>query len=204
MSRRRGGALKFLMAEWALPFPMSSGMLYGGQAMPPTRKATTMPSSDPRLSTRPRPAGVKHRRKTVASLLRDTHRLYAKALQALMGDTEISPNQWLLLRALWDEDGLTQKELSQRLGSFESAVVSSIDNLEAHGYVERIRNKDDRRKINVSLTRAGKALEAKLLPFAKQVNVAAEVGVTETQIRSMCETLERLHANLEAFLASRR
>jgi len=161
-----------------------------------------MPSSDQRLSTRTRPAGSK--RKTVASLLRDTHRLYAKALQTLIGDTDISPNQWLLMRALWDDDGLTQKELSQRLGSFESAVVSSIDNLEAHGFVVRVRNKDDRRKINVNLTRAGKALEAKLLPFAKQVNVAAEVGIPESQVRSMCETLENLRDNLEKFLASRR
>lgn len=161
-----------------------------------------MPSPDQRPSTRTRPTGAK--RKTVASLLRDTHRLYAKALQTLMGDTDISPNQWLLLRALWDEDGLTQKELSQRLGAFESAVVPSIDNLESHGYVMRVRNKDDRRKINVSLTRAGKALEAKLLPFAKQVNVAAEVGIPEAQVRSMCETLENLRANLETFLANRR
>lgn len=160
-----------------------------------------MPSSDQRLSTRPRPG---QKRKTVASLLRDTHRLYAKALHILIGDTSITPNQWLLLRALWDEDGLTQKELSQRLGCFESAMVSSIGNLEAHGFVVRVRNKGDRRKININLTRAGKALEAKLLPFAKQVNVAAEVGIPESQVRGMCETLERLRGNLEDFLASRR
>ncbi|HEX6962308.1 MAG TPA: MarR family transcriptional regulator [Lacipirellula sp.] len=167
--------------------------------------ASTMPPSNQRLPAPAKPAADKrNRRQTVASLLRDTHRLYAKALQTLIDDTDISPNQWLLLRILWDEDGLTQKELSRRLGSFESAVVSSIDNLEAHRFVVRVRNKDDRRKVNVNLTRAGKALEAKLLPFTKQVNAAAERGVPEAQVRAMCETLERLRANLEDFLASRR
>jgi DNA-binding MarR family transcriptional regulator len=160
-----------------------------------------MPAASKQRKTSPDKS--QHRRQTVASLLRDTHRLYAKALQGLIAGTDISSNQWLLLRVLWEEDGLTQKELSQRLGFFESAIVPSIDNLEANGLVERVRNKEDRRKVNVCLTRSGRALEAKLLPFAKQVNTVAERGVPRERIEALCETLIQLRENLEEFLASR-
>src|SRR5690348_7408185 len=46
-------------------------------------------------------------RESVASLLRDTHRLYAKALSAFIRDANITIMQWLILRALWAENGIT-------------------------------------------------------------------------------------------------
>lgn len=140
-------------------------------------------------------------RETVASLLRDTHRLYARALADFIRDADITIVQWLILRALWAEDGITQRELSERVGLYDSATVSAMDTMEESGLVLRSRNRDDRRKINVTLTKAGRVLEGKLLPYALQVNTAAEQGLSAGELEQFRGTLRTLSRNLEAYLA---
>jgi DNA-binding MarR family transcriptional regulator len=146
-------------------------------------------------------AGKSHGRESVASLLRDTHRLYAKALSAFIRDADITIMQWLILRALWAEDGITQRELSERVGLYDSATVSAIDAMEAAELVLRSRNRDDRRKINIYLTNTGRALEEKLLPYTRRVNRAAEQGLKPAEIEQFRSVLHRLSYNLELYLA---
>lgn len=145
-----------------------------------------------------------HGRESVASLLRDTHRLYAKALSEFIRDADITIMQWLILRALWAEDGITQRELSERVGLYDSATVSAIDAMEAAELVLRSRNRDDRRKINIYLTKTGRALEGKLLPYTRRVNRAAEQGLTPAEIEQFRSVLHRLSHNLELYLARSR
>jgi DNA-binding MarR family transcriptional regulator len=142
-----------------------------------------------------------HGRESVASLLRDTHRLYAKALSEFIRDADITIMQWLILRALWAEDGITQRELSERVGLYDSATVSAIDAIEEAGLVKRSRNRDDRRKINIYLTKNGRALEGKLLPYAQRVSAAAEQGLKADELEQFRRTLHRLSQNLERYLA---
>jgi DNA-binding MarR family transcriptional regulator len=141
-------------------------------------------------------------RETIASLLRDTHRLYARALSDFIRGADITIMQWLILRTLWTEDGITQRELSSRVGLFDSATVSAIDTMEKAGLVLRSRNRDDRRKINVYLTKAGRTLEGKLLPYTREVNRAAEQGLTVDELDRCRTTLHKLSANLEGYLSS--
>jgi DNA-binding MarR family transcriptional regulator len=143
-------------------------------------------------------------RESVASLLRDTHRLYAKALSAFIRDADITIMQWLILRALWAENGITQRELSERVGLYDSATVSAIDAMEDAGLVVRSRNRDDRRKINIYLTKAGQALERKLLPYTQRVNAAAEHGLKPAELEQLRSTLRRLAHNLELYLGQSR
>lgn len=153
-----------------------------------------------RIGRTARPAAKKRGRETIASLLRDTHRLYARALSDFIRDADITIVQWLILRTLWAEDGITQRELSGRVGLFDSATVSAIDTMEKAGLVLRSRNRDDRRKVNVYLTKAGRALEGKLLPYTREVNSAAEQGIGAGELEQCRETLRKLSSNLEIYL----
>ncbi|CAN0529581.1 unnamed protein product, partial [Laminaria digitata] len=47
-------------------------------------------------------------------LVRDTHLLFARALRNRLQTHQITPGQWYFLRALWDEEGLSQRELRRR------------------------------------------------------------------------------------------
>ena len=136
------------------------------------------------------------------SLLRNTHRLYTRGLLRLIrGHGVTTIMQWWVLRQLWNEDGLTQRDLSENIGLFDSGMVAVLNALEEKGLVERRRNKDDRRKINVCLTKAGRALERKLLPLADRVSGAAIGGLAESEREALWAMLNRLNDNLESYLA---
>lgn len=134
---------------------------------------------------------------SVGSAVRLTHRGFAQALQDALAPYNIPVGMWYFLRVLWEEDGLTQRELSRRSGSMDSTTVEQLKNMEKSGYILRRRSTEDRRKIHVYLTPKGRALEAKLLPFAVAVNDSALAGLSDGEIGFLRLVLSRIRANLE-------
>src|SRR5688500_9458427 len=113
---------------------------------PKTRKAAgrqaTAPSFPPRLSS--------------GYLVRDAHRAFQKVLERRIAPFGVSRGQWYFLRVLWQEDGLTQRELSDRVGTMEPTTVIALQSMERAGLISRVRRSDDRRKTRVFLTPAGR------------------------------------------------
>jgi MarR family transcriptional regulator, organic hydroperoxide resistance regulator len=134
---------------------------------------------------------------SVGYLLRATYRSFAQDLQRRLGPYEIPMGMWYFLRALWQEDGLTQRELSQRVGSMEPTTVEQLRNMETRGLVERRRSENDRRKIHVFLTPQGRALRTRLLPHAADVNEDALKGFGEGEIGFLRTLLTRMKQNLD-------
>ncbi len=133
---------------------------------------------------------------SVGYLLRDTYRAFSKILQARISTQGVTIGQWYFLRVLWDEDGLTQRELSQRVGMMEPTTVTALNGMEKRGYVKRVRNADDRRKVNIYLTDKGRALRNVLLPHAIDVNIRAVAGVSLEDVETVRRTLHAMKRNL--------
>ena len=133
---------------------------------------------------------------TIGYLVRDVHRSLARALQSRIASHGVSMGQWFFLRALWDEDGLTQRELSQRVGMMEPTTVTALNGLERRGLVERVRNIHDRRKVNIYLTPKGRGLRDVLLPYSIEVNEEAMLGVCKTELAITMDVLRRMIGNL--------
>jgi DNA-binding MarR family transcriptional regulator len=73
----------------------------------------------------------------------------------------LEPQQYLLLlaiRGLPEGEEATVRTLAERLALKHHSVVELIDRLEAHGYVVRSRNREDRRRVLVSLLPRGERL----------------------------------------------
>jgi DNA-binding MarR family transcriptional regulator len=134
--------------------------------------------------------------RSVGALLRVTYRTMAQELQALLAPHGIPIGMWYFLRALWEEDGLTQRELSKRVGAMAPTTVEQLRKMEQSGLIERVRSVEDRRRIHVSLTAKGKALRHELLPYAAAVNDAALVGLSDLEISYLRLMLDRIRANL--------
>lgn len=130
-------------------------------------------------------------------LVRDTFRAFTKELEARITDAGVSIGQWYFLRALWEQDGLTQRELSRRVGMMEPTTVTAVNAMERKGLVRRTRDAVDRRKINVVLTPKGRRLKTRLLPKARAVNELAAAGLSERDVATLRALLERVKANLE-------
>lgn len=73
----------------------------------------------------------------------------------------LEPQQYVLLlaiRGLPEGSEATIQTLAERLALKHHSVVELIDRLETHGYVRRIRSRDDRRQVFVSLLPRGERL----------------------------------------------
>jgi DNA-binding MarR family transcriptional regulator len=136
-------------------------------------------------------------RESVGAMVRMTHLAFAQDLQNHLAGHDIPVGMWFYLRALWEEDGLTQRVLSDRVGATEATTAQQLAKMEARGYIERRRSQVDRRNSHVHLTRSGRALQDKLLPYAVTVNANALAGFTPTDVTQLLDLLARLRSNLE-------
>lgn len=133
--------------------------------------------------------------------IRATHRLLQRFLQFKIEPHGITLGMWYFLRALWHEDGLTQRELSNRVGTMEPTTLSAILIMEKKGLVRRVRNKTDRRKWHIHLTLKGRALRGKLLPLAREVVETAVQNLSRNEVAQLLKGLAEVQTSLSATLA---
>jgi MarR family transcriptional regulator, organic hydroperoxide resistance regulator len=134
---------------------------------------------------------------SIGYVLRDTYRGFSRVLHAKIAPHGVSIGQWYFLRVLWGEDGLTQRELSQRVGMMEPTTVTALNGMEKRGYVKRVRNSKDRRKINIFLTDKGRALKARLLPYVPEINRLASRNISEADLETLRSLLAAMKKNLD-------
>ncbi len=132
--------------------------------------------------------------RSIGSQLRKTHRLFERDLQNFLASEDVPLGMWYFLRALWEEDGLSQRELSNRAGSTAPAAVEQLRNMQRRGFVTRERSATDKRKVHVFLTPAGRHLK-RLLPYAAEVNAIALEGLSEGEIGFLRVVLARMKEN---------
>ncbi|MGE0281133.1 MAG: MarR family winged helix-turn-helix transcriptional regulator [Rhizobiaceae bacterium] len=84
-------------------------------------------------------------------------RVYKPMLDA-MG---VTYTQYLVLSALWEQDGLSVSAIGDRLGLEPSTITPAVKRLEAAGFVTRRRSASDERQVQVYLTRQGNELHPK-------------------------------------------
>lgn len=135
---------------------------------------------------------------SVGYQLRMANRATQRYLQARIEPYGVTPGMWYFLRALWQEEALTQRELSRRIGTMEPTTLSALAAMERAGLVTRERDGRDRRKLTVLLTEKGKALKAVLLPLATQVVDQATAGFSPEDKARFLGYLAAVQRNLGA------
>jgi MarR family transcriptional regulator, lower aerobic nicotinate degradation pathway regulator len=104
----------------------------------------------------------------------------------------LTPQQFGLLRFLWEEDGLTQVELSNRSQIDRTTIGGLIDRLEQSGLLVRLPHPEDRRAYRISLTDSGKELEKELTPLAQELHKAIVAPLSPQEIASLTTILQKL------------
>ncbi|MGE0627647.1 MAG: MarR family winged helix-turn-helix transcriptional regulator [Hyphomicrobiaceae bacterium] len=132
----------------------------------------------------------------LAHLVKDAMRGLQRALQIRHARHSVSFGHWTFLRILWETDGLTQRELSERAGVQEPTTFAALKAMETLGYITRRHLPDSRKKVYVFLTEKGRELRPKLVPLAEEVNEIAVKGLTAEDIATTRRTLLVLIENL--------
>jgi MarR family transcriptional regulator for hemolysin len=133
---------------------------------------------------------------SIGYLTRIAFRAFSRALEIRTAPHGVSSGQWRFLRVLWREDGLTQRELSHRVGMREPTTVIALKSLERSGFVTRQKSVEDRRKAHVFLTPQARALQAVLLPAVAEVNAIALAGLSDTEVAILRKALTQVGRNL--------
>lgn len=74
-------------------------------------------------------------------------KLYSSALQPL----GLTYPQYLVLLALWEKDGVTAKELGERLNLGTGTLTPMITRMISNGWLRKERSNTDERKVNIYL-----------------------------------------------------
>jgi DNA-binding MarR family transcriptional regulator len=133
---------------------------------------------------------------SIGYLLRDTARRILSDLTLRLEPHGLTLPQYYVLRELWQEEGLTQREIANRVGVLEPTMVATLDALERLALIERVRSTTDRRKTHVQLTPAGRTMRDTLQGYAADVLEAALTGISDNEIGVLRRTLQRIKGNL--------
>lgn len=130
-------------------------------------------------------------------LVRDTNLAVGKALRRNLSKYGMTLGQYYFMRALWIEEGLSQRELSRRVGTTEPTTASVIRLLEKNGLIRRVRNRKDRRTINIFPTKKGGNLKNELLRMATDINESATKNFNAEEVEQLKGLLRNMKANLD-------
>jgi MarR family transcriptional regulator, organic hydroperoxide resistance regulator len=128
--------------------------------------------------------------------VRRCHRTFDRVLNGHLASEGLTSGFWYFLRALWQEDGATQKRLAQLNNVTEPTAVTLLGSMERLGLIRRDRNAVDRRKVNVFLTPKADALKVVLMPRAHRINEIAGEGISAADLATCLAVLKRMSENL--------
>lgn len=127
-------------------------------------------------------------------------RLFAAALTERIKPLGLSPGQFPILLQLWNEEGLTQKQLVERLDLEQATIANTLTRMERDGLIERKAHPQDGRAQCIHLTKKARALEAPATAAARAVNETALAGLSPADRGAFLEAMGRIIGALQADL----
>ena len=133
--------------------------------------------------------------KTIIENINVTKRRVMGCVANLPKDLPISsPGEWAVAHLIYDEDGISTKELAARLSVTGSAVSQSVKTLEQAGLVTRTIDAHDKRLSHLHLSPQYKEVFAEMERIMIQNMAEAFTPLTDTELK----TLATLHSKINS------
>lgn len=132
----------------------------------------------------------------MAHLVRDTERAFRKSLQMRLAEFGVPFGHWTFLRVLWENDAITQKDLSEHAGVMEPTTFAALKVMEAQGYIRRKQLPTNRKNIYIHLTAKGRGLKNKLVPMAEDTNSVSTRNIAPDDLMTTRRVLLTMIENL--------
>ncbi len=117
--------------------------------------------------------------------------LIVTEMDAALKDLDISSQQMGIMLMLRQKLASTPFELSKMLGIDTGLMTRMLDKLEAKGLVVRSRDEEDRRVVNLSLTKAGIAVADQIPDIAPDVLNARLKDFTKAELTELRRLLRK-------------
>jgi DNA-binding MarR family transcriptional regulator len=135
-----------------------------------------------------------------AYLIRVAYLGLRRMLQQDLKAHHVTVGVWYYLWALWEKDGLNQRELSERAGIKEANTTVVLRAMERDGLIRRARNAKDRRNFKIFITAKGRRLKDELAYCGVRGNMEAMKDFSEGDVVRLQSLLKRVVGNVESAL----
>lgn len=125
-------------------------------------------------------------------------RLFARGLQRRITPLGITIGQFPILLELWENDGITQKALVEKLDLEQATLAATLTRMERDGLIRRTRHPGDARSQQIWLTDRARALRDGAYRAANDQNAYALAPLTEAERARFMELAERIIAGMRS------
>lgn len=101
--------------------------------------------------------------------LYSTAHAITRAYKPVLDPLGLTYPQYLVLLVLWEQDGMSVKDIGARLFLDSGTLTPLLKRMEAAGFVRRSRDPKDERQLRVNLTDRAKALREQARAIAEQL-----------------------------------
>ena len=123
-------------------------------------------------------------------------RATTRAYIELLAPWQLTYTQYLVLVSLWTEGDKPVREIGEMLQLDSGTLSPLLRRLEQKGFIERRRDSQDSRVVNVSLTPAGTSLRKDLAHIPAQI--ACGTGLPDIQsAKALLATLHRITTSMQ-------
>ncbi|MGE8552859.1 MAG: MarR family winged helix-turn-helix transcriptional regulator [Chryseobacterium jejuense] len=122
------------------------------------------------------------------------YRNYAQRQLKAHGFT-ITIDQWLIIKAILENPGITQNEIGDLVFKDNASVTRIIDLMVKSEYIKRQIHPDDRRKTDLEVTDSGKKVIKEVQNIVENNREVALKGVSKDELEMMYSALLKISEN---------
>jgi len=122
--------------------------------------------------------------------------LYAAAKEVVkryrpyLDEIDLTYTQYIVMMVIWEKENVTVKELGETLFLDSGTLTPVLKCLEQKGFIQRERNAEDERVLDVTLTEKGRELRERALSVPQQM--ASCVRLTKSEAGELYRILYKL------------
>ena len=136
-------------------------------------------------------------RNSIGYIINRAAKAFIKALDSQLREkVGVTAGQWKVLVMLIDQNGLTQKEIADRLGLDGATLIPIIDKMEKDKLVVRKVDPADRRNNRIYRTEMADLQWHKMMECAVNIKEISLRGIPDQSVKIMKDALENIWYNL--------
>ncbi|TCJ01235.1 MarR family transcriptional regulator [Cytobacillus praedii] len=110
---------------------------------------------------------------------------------------KLTSEQNLIMAILWEQEGISQNEISAKLNKDKASIARMVSALEKKGYIRREVCPSDRRSVEIYLTAEGRELGSEVIPINKEILQVITRGMTIEDITELHTLLIKIRDNVK-------
>lgn len=138
------------------------------------------------------------RQKSAGYLANYMARLFARGLNERLAPLGISVGQWAVLTHLWETDGISQKDLVDRLNLEQATVANTLNRMERDDLIVRAKNPSDARGRQIWLTERANVVRDRAAKCAMDQNSKALADLSSEEQQQFLNYMGRVITSMQS------